>query len=277
MLMKNSKLYIFTLFSLIFHFSLMAVMNFIKVESNPVPMAFEESKPLNILDMRTVGIKNGKENAVPLKPKAKPEQKEKISAKDLTFNPIENIPLEKFETKVRPGKAALLKKQSKKLNPKLSINNTKIKSFLNENSLETTPSSLLSRLDDADVLFDLEVPKGVAEDELNKHELVFYSFRKRTALAYVNSFQKQLNRFETSNPHLRFPLTAQPETIAGKITYDKNGDILKIETLKYTQIKKLQDFFMDVLQDMSTLPNPPKEVINESDQFVINFVLSVNS
>ena len=108
------------------------------------------------------------------------------------------------------------------------------------------------------------------------HELVFYSFRKRTAIAYVNSFRKNLNIFETKNAHLQFPLTKQKETIAGKLTYDKNGDILRIETLKYTQIKKLQDFFMDVLKDMNTLPNPPKEIINSNDQFVVNFILSIN-
>ena len=45
------------------------------------------------------------------------------------------------------------------------------------------------------------------------------------------------------NPHLRFPLTNNKEKIAGKITYDKNGDILKIETLKWTDIARLQDFF----------------------------------
>lgn len=270
--MKNYKLYIFAALSLIFHFSVMTVIDLIKIDIMPMNLTLEESKPLKILNIRTVGIKEGTENLIPIQRK-----KEKISAKDLSFSPIENIALEKFEKKTRPGKAALLKKQNKKLNPKLSINNTKIKNFLTDDPYNSTASSQLARLDDAEVLFDLEVPKGVPEDELNKHELVFYSFRKRTALAYVNSFQKQLNKFETSNPHLRFPLTEQSETIAGKITYDKNGDILKIETLKYTQIKKLQDFFMEVLQDMSTLPNPPKEVINERDQFVINFVLSVNS
>lgn len=275
--MKKSKIYIFAALSLIFHFSVMTVMDFIKIEIIPLKLSFEETKPLNILDLRTVGIKKGIKDAVPLQRKAKREEKDRISAKDLSFNPIENIPLEKFEKKTRPGKAALLKKQEKKLNPKLSINNSKIKSFLADDSYNSSSAAQLARLDDAEVLFDLEVPKGVAEDELNKHELVFYSFRKRTALAYVNSFQKQLNKFEMTNPHLRFPLTSQPETIAGKITYDRNGDILRIETLKYTQIEKLQDFFMNVLQDMSSLPNPPEEVINESDQFVINFVLSVNS
>ena len=122
----------------------------------------------------------------------------------------------------------------------------------------------------------LEVPKGIKEDELNKHELVYYSFQKRTVMAYVNSFHKELNSFEKSNPHLRFPLTRQKQSLAGRVIYDQNGDILRIETLKYTNISKLQDFFMNVLKNMNSLPNPPKEIL-ENDQFAINFILSLNN
>ena len=90
------------------------------------------------------------------------------------------------------------KKVTKSLKPKkaienLRISNGHIKDYLKSTSRhEQTPKELLSALDDTNVLFDLQVPKGVKEDELNKHELVFYSFRKRTALAYVNSFYKEL-------------------------------------------------------------------------------------
>lgn len=158
----------------------------------------------------------------------------------------------------------------------LRISNKTIKTYLQQNSNYQAPSKVLNAMDYTNVNFDLVVPKGVKEDELNKHEMVFYSFRRRTALAYVNSFYKELNNFERKNPHLQFPLTQSKQEIAGKITYDKNGDILKIETLKWTQINQLQNFFMDVLKNMSSLPNPPKEVINKKEEFEINFVLTLN-
>ena len=121
----------------------------------------------------------------------------------------------------------------------------------------------------------MEVPKGIPQDELNKYEQVFYSFQKRTVLAYINSFMHELNDFELQNPHLDFPIVQDPEQVAGKITYDHNGDILKIDTLKWSDEKKLQDFFMNVLKNMNSLPNPPKELLNKGT-FAINFVLSLN-
>ena len=156
------------------------------------------------------------------------------------------------------------------------LNFESIKNFLTQDSSSTIPRSVSQHLGQNQVLFDLQVPKGVPEDELNSAELVFYSFRKRTAITYINSFIKELNHFERTRPHLQFPLTKSPQLISGQITYDKNGDILKINTLRWSNITELQNFFMDVLKNMSSLPNPPKEIINENGEFVINFSLALN-
>ena len=101
-------------------------------------------------------------------------------------------------------------------------------------------------------------------------------FKKRTIIAYINSFQKELNEFELKNPHKRFPLTQNKQKMAGRVVYDKNGDILRIQTLEWSRISDLQNFFMNVLKNMSSLPNPPHEIL-EDDQFAINFVLVLNN
>lgn len=231
----------------------------------------EEQKPP--LKVRIVGQDKGEQkDLIFVEPKRK-----KISANALRQQ-LSVPDLSELEKRIQQ----MQQKKSRPLKPRkaldnLKISNNHIKDYLKSSSpREQTPQQLLSALDETDVLFDLQVPKGVKEDELNKHEMVFYSFRKRTAIAYINSFYKELNSFELKNPHLRFPLTNKRELISGKITYDKNGDILKIETLKWTDISKLQDFFMEVLKNMSSLPNPPEAIINEKDQFVINFSLTVN-
>ena len=165
----------------------------------------------------------------------------------------------------------------KKTLKSVSVDKKQVKKFLQEAPPGfLSPTQALSALSGTDVNIKLEVPKGIKEDELNKHELVFYSFQKRTALAYVSSFQRELNSFERKNPRLRFPLTQEKQKLAGRIIYDKNGDILKIQTLRWTDVEKLQSFFMDVLQNMSSLPNPPKEIL-EDDKFAINFILTLNN
>jgi hypothetical protein len=232
----------------------------------------EVQKPLKI---RIVGTETGQKSDLIFIEKKK--KKKQITTKSLREK-LTLPDLSELESRIKK----MTKKKTRSIKPmkaidKLKITNNEIKDFLKlQSPTQPAPRELLSALDDANVLFDLQVPKGIKEDELNKHEMVFYSFRKRTALAYVNSFYNELNAFERHNPHLRFPLTDSKQKVAGKITYDQNGDILKIETLKWSQIDKLQDFFMDVLKNMSSLPNPPKELVNQEDQFVINFTLTIN-
>lgn len=225
-----------------------------------------EHHQFRIKNIRKIGEKVGSsENLLYLK-KKKPTPKKTPKLENLAFTDLP-IPSDKVE------------KSKSKLIRTLDLNNSKVKDFLKSTPRgHLSPSQALQALNDTNVDIKLEVPKGIQEDELNKHEMVFYSFQKRTVLAYVNSFQKELNNFERKNPQLRFPLTSEKQKLSGRVVYDKNGDILRIETLKWSQIKKLQDMFMKVLNNMSSLPNPPKEIIDEDkEQFAINFVLTLNN
>jgi hypothetical protein len=226
------------------------------------------SKPdFKVLNIRRIGEEKGsKENLLFLKKKLK-QNKKSPQLKNLAFNdlPFPNVDKNKKVS------------DKKKLIKTLNIPQRDIKKFLKSTPPgHLSPSQALQAMSETDVNIKLEVPKGIKEDELNKHELVFYSFQKRTVLAYINSFQKELNAFERKNPHLRFPLTRDKQKLAGRVIYDRNGDILKIETLQWTKIKKLQDMFMNVLNNMSSLPNPPKEILDD-EQFAINFVLTINN
>jgi hypothetical protein len=238
-----------------------------------------DRNPLKIVNIRNVGEKTGVKDYINL-PKKLKAPKKKISTKQLQFNSLQELDLTKFQrkktTKNQTKSPSLFKLKESYSGPELSLNNEKIKRFVKTSSLNSDPLEEFKAFDDTNDVYDLQVPKGVKEDQLNKAELVFYSFRKRTALAYVNSFRKELNAFERKNPHLNFPMTSFEETVSGTITYDMNGDILTIQSKKLSQIQKLQDFFMDVLKNMSSLPNPPDELVSEEDKFVINFVFTVN-
>lgn len=233
-----------------------------------------QKRKFKIHTIRNIGEEDKTKDYIQL---AKKPKRKAIPKKSLAFNPIENEIIKKQEPVKKESVSSLLKPSEKgRIKFKAKANTLDLKKFLQSNPNQLSASSQLRKLDDTDALFNFEIPKGVKEDELNKQELVFYSFRKRAAVAYMNSFIKELNKFERQNPHLRFPMTKKLEEIAGRITYDENGDILKIETLKWSNIDKLQDFFLDVLNNMSSLPNPPDSLINEQRQFVVNFILTVN-
>jgi len=262
---KRSILFYALTLSLMIHGALFLL----KANIPKFQLAQEEVRPLRIKSIRVVGDKSrNKKNLMFLKAKQKPVQKP--SLKNLSFQRNSLSPLNSKEVQ-----NSTLKK--KKIFKHLNISKNQVKQFLKSpGPRHLPPSQALNALGGSDVNIQLEVPKGIPEDELNKHELVFYSFQKRTVMAYVNSFQKELNDFERANPHLSFPLSKEPQKMAGRVIYDKNGDIIRIETLRWSNIKRLQTFFMDVLKNMTSLPNPPKEIL-KNDQFAINFILSIDN
>jgi len=113
------------------------------------------------MDIRNVGERSAKKkDTVLLKPKT--NIKKKIRVKDLSFKPSKKFQLKNFKQRTtRVGKESLLQKRKERAGLKsLSINNATIKNFL-----KTTPSFLsasdeLSKFDDTNVVFDLEVPKN---------------------------------------------------------------------------------------------------------------------
>lgn len=127
-----------------------------------------------------------------------------------------------------------------------------------------------------DILVNLEVPEGVEPDELNKYELMFYGFQRRTAINYVNSFYKNLDKFQRANPHIKFPVTDSRQVMTGRLTYDEKGNIKQIKMIRWSNEDKLQGFFEDVLKDMDVLHNPPQALWKKHGEFSIFFSFVVN-
>lgn len=221
----------------------------------------------SVLKIRRVGEAQAARKDLLFMPQKQPKPQQDLSFKQMA------VPFDSVST----SQSAVNKNQPKKMKliRDFKLSEKEIKRIYQDNNQSQIPFNAQRAFEKTDIAIKLEVPKGIPEDELNKHELVFYSFQKRTVMAYINSFFKELNDFELKNPHLAFPMTRNKEKVAGRITYDKNGDILKIDTLKWSEVPKLQGFFMQVLQNMSSLPNPPKEIIRD-DTFAINFVLTLN-
>lgn len=214
--------------------------------------------------IRQVGIAESERSDLLFIPMEK--KKEELSFKKMAV-PFDSISTQQSaRSKVTPNKKKITS---------IQVSEKEMSEMLKSSPMSNIPMNAQKALSKSDINISLEVPKGIPEDELNKYELVFYSFQKRTVMAYISSFFNELNQFELENPHLNFPMIKEPEQVAGRITYDENGDILKIDTLKWSDVDKLQSFFMEVLKNMNSLPNPPKELIKDG-KFAINFVLTLN-
>ncbi len=270
---KNRKYFpLFILTSLAIH---LMILGFFELEIKDS----KTSSVLKIRSIRQVGEDEGADkNLVYLPPKIKSKkekpQKRKLQTKQLApdFDPL--LAKSRKERGQKSSKTSAVKRD--KAIKSVSLDNSTVSAFLRGTPNANSAKEYLEAFDKTESLVALEVPKGIKESELNKHELVFYMFQKRTAQTYINSFYNKLNEFKLKNPHLRFPLTEKKEKMTGRVVYDKDGNIVRINMLEWTNKEKLQDFFLDVLQEMYSLPNPPKMIIKDG-QFTVFFSLTVNS
>lgn len=267
----------------------------------------EARKPLIIRDIRTVGAKDSKiQNSAYLSKSllpsneisktktgaqaspriAKPTQnKQPLSLSDLSMDrkvvekPVKEASSEKSQ---RPGTRPVVAQEKTKALSAISLKGSQIKEFAQQSGSVASSASQLSgdprtrSLNNSDILVNLEVPEGVHPDELNKYELMFYGFQRRTAINYVNAFYKNLDKFQRENPHMQFPMTETKQVMTGRLTYDEKGNIKQIKMIRWTNVDRLQQFFEDVLKDMDTLHNPPKPLWSKTGEFSIFFSLVIN-
>lgn len=202
---------------------------------------------------------------------AKPKP-ESLSLSDLSLAQPQNSPPPQ-----RPGTLPKIAQEKPKAISAISLKGKEIQEFM-----KSSPSSSVSgdprasKLSESDILVNLEVPEGVEADELNKYELMFYGFQRRTAINYINAFYKNLDKFQRENPHLTFPMTDSKQIMTGRLTYDEKGNIKQIKMIRWSNEDRLQDFFEDVLKEMDTLQNPPHALWKKTGEFSIFFSFVIN-
>ncbi len=131
-------------------------------------------------------------------------------------------------------------------------------------------------LSNSTVNLNLDVPKGVNFEQLNEFEKQLYSFNLRVQKTFQTALFRQFAKFIDQNPHFPQILLNRSERLTGKLTYDKNGNLLRIKTIKGSYYEKLQEAFLNSLQDVSILPNIPEIVLNDKDQMNLNVTININ-
>lgn len=246
---------------------------------NPISFADQGIRPLKIQaidNLRQAGSKESKSKMfsdirrkAPVLNNKINEVPKEISLSDLAMNSPQKVQ--------RPGtRPEVLPERTRPINA-ISLKGKEIMEFArasNAAALSGDPRALA--LSQSDILVNLEVPEGVELDELNKYELMFYGFQRRTAMNYINAFYKNLDKFQRENPHLKFPMTESKQVMTGRMTFDDEGNVKQIKMIRWTNVDRLQGFFESVLKEMDTLHNPPQALWEKTGEFSIFFSFVVN-
>lgn len=159
----------------------------------------------------------------------------------------------------------------------LKLTGKEIERFLKDNKARRVRyQQFTPTLNNSQVSVQMEIPKGLKIEKVDQIQNVFYSFQRRISLAYVNSFYNKLSDFEFKNPHLTFPMTNKEITLQAVATFDLDGNLQKIKMVRWTDRDQLQDFFVNVLDGIQSIPNPPKDIVKEKETFRVFYTLKLN-
>lgn len=126
----------------------------------------------------------------------------------------------------------------------------------------------------SDAVVSIEVPEGIEPDELNKYELMFYGFQKRTAINYINSILSNLDDFQKTHPNYKLPVEARI-LMTARVTYDPEGNVMQIKMIRWTHVNELQDLFENVVKEIDQLHNPPKALWEKQGEFSMFYTLEI--
>lgn len=126
----------------------------------------------------------------------------------------------------------------------------------------------------SDAVVSIEVPEGINPDELNEYELKFYGFQRRTAISYINSILKNLDKFQKKHPRYKMP-TAGRVTMTARVTYDNQGNVTQIKMIRWTHVNEVQGLFEDIVKGIDQLHNPPRELWEKSNEFSMFYTLEI--
>lgn len=240
--------------------------------------------PPNTLNLRNPGVKNGQKSSQ-LFLKKKSEQR----GEDVNLSELNPIGKPKSLTSERP-----LSSLSSRQNFLLPSPN--IPGFSTTKADNNNTNILIQKIKGKDVqvpqgmrfsekskhafdgsMFDVGIvlPEGISEDELNRFEEMFYSFRKRVAEQYINQILRLSSIVENRYPRTAFPWTNKTQILKAKLTYNNEGNLERIEFLQKTEAKILQEFYQEVMNNMNKIPNPPRAILNNDSNFELIFGLNI--
>jgi hypothetical protein len=292
---QNRKILNGLFFSTIWHFILLLMISQLsqlflthhsqdKLEKNSITVDTINQQELQQLKQqwRKVGIKNGKKNDQEF---FQGQVKKKIDLSNLAIKPgsTKTPPVDKIENSQNLNPTNALTGNQKVSSARATYNN-RISKQLQNNATSNKPfqmmikeelahistdskndSDLLTILNNTDLQLRLDPPEGVSVDELNQLESIFFGFNQRAMAKFIQTIFNEYLKMDRKSPFFMRQLKIKNESMLGKVTFDQNGDIIKINFLRSSDLEPVQVLFENTLQSMQKLQNPPKDLIKNGE------------
>lgn len=198
-----------------------------------------------------------------------PEIKDQVSelkAANLKVNNNDNPGVSLIER--NEARELLLRHRKRLRTPEVQMDQENKLQKINNQIGSTIPGKL------SDFNFSIVPNSKLSKEELNSIEKKFYAFHVRLSEKYTGTISSQFIRGMQIRPQLKNSLLER-HVLQAKIVYDKNGNTVVTKILKSSDANEVHLTFEDILADFG-IPNVPKELLDEEEQFTVYFTLVIN-
>jgi len=269
--------------SILWHLACFMIIALVQVKTSPQETSKRqlteiELEKIDLPKFKTLGVKDGQKNFAEkiIHPGQKADHNREGAKKTVTLADLsaENAQVsEKIITSYQSRSGITIAKGFEK-NPPRFKNQSRDKDLNNRILQELSVDDEDARaLKVAGFNINFTPPEGVSEDELNSTEKIFYAFQKRTFISYVNSFLKSYNEISVTRPNLKRTFGKEKHTMVGKITFDKEGNVVTIKILQWSLSDDMEKLFENTLENIHSLPNPPKAYLGKNGNFTMYYQL----
>lgn len=272
--------------SLFLHLFVVLLWNFL----SPLPRFFDSSRngPLQSIELvelpeqwKTVGKKEGKKGAVT------PRQMAFKSIAPTIIPPQKLIPPELSnntkwsDLSVTSGNQTATKGLSKIQTGLISapVKSLKEMAATDLSKLGQLARGDLGQIGKSGLSIQFEIPEGVDIDELNQSEMLLYAFRQRIEELYLSSLFRAYQDYVLKNPHIlaKLQAVAGDSVLTGKISYDSDGEKIRLAFPSVSSSQDLNGFFEEVLRGVEKIPNPPGILFKKNESFSLAYSLFIKN
>lgn len=301
----------FILYSLIIHILIFALLHFLifsDQQQSEDKETFSDLQTLNIKELRRVGIQESQSDKNILIDQGQPDAPEIPAPQEITPDtpppppPISLKDLGEIETDSKPKESKQSKHQNEQDDkvPSSQAILTEIGELqIQRDSTLTTPAitreTALDQLNlqrqiqrqmgtgnaaevasRGQTFMRFDPPEGIHPDELNSIEKMFYGFQVRVFENYLRALMLSYNHLESKHPNLLQNLRSRSYRLSARVTFDREGNVMAVRVTRWTDQNDVQALFEESLKRINKIPNIPKDLIGDREEFNIYYILHIN-
>ncbi len=123
---------------------------------------------------------------------------------------------------------------------------------------------------------DIELPENIPEQLKSKLKQNLGAFYRRISRRFYNSVFDTYLEHERFYPTRPIPVNRSTDAVALRVTYDEYGNVSRVQTIESGKYNIHNSFWQKAITSITSIPNPPKILLDLNNEFSVIYSLQIN-